>query len=77
MGVGGRHLQPKEQARNLYISMIGILNVLEAENLLLIVWDEERKCKLHSFNQGPLFPSVYLARHLCHSCDKMVLFIFT
>ena len=34
MGVGGRHLQPKEQARNLYIFMIGILNVLEAENSL-------------------------------------------
>ena len=41
----------------------GVLNVHEMENVLLLVQDGEHMCKMCSFYQGPLSPSVYQGRH--------------
>ena len=36
----------------------------------------ENTCKMCSFYQGPLSPSVYLGRHWHHLCDKMDRFVY-
>ena len=41
----------------------GVLNVHEMENVLLLIQDGEHMCKMCSFYQGPISPSVYQGRH--------------
>ena len=41
------------------------------KNVPLQVRNKEHVCKMHSFNVGPLPPSVYQGRHWHYSCDKI------
>ena len=49
----------------------GVSNIRKAKNIPLLVQNEECVCEMHSFNQRPLPPFVYLGKHWRHSRDKL------
>ena len=71
---GGGH-QSKEQishTRSLFWTTSGMFFALQMfEALALGAETCKIRLQAHSFDGGPLPPSVYLGRHWRHSCDKM------
>ena len=69
---GGRVPHQKNKLEDLSCSFYPkCLNICEAKNVPLQVWNEERMRRMRSFSRGSLPPSVYLGRHRCHSRDKI------